>query len=83
MLSKHSRRKQMAIDVLQYLPLLHAANEQEIGVRVMTNEPKTLQNLLYEARREARDPALSGLIIFAPASNDRIFIAKKSAELDD
>lgn len=67
---------------LTYLPILEDALKEEIGLLVMTNDPKNLKARLYEARKLADNPALAELIIFHPASNDRLLVARKSVELE-
>lgn len=64
------------------LPLFSRALEAEIGILVRCSDPKGLSRKLYALRAEVKDPALMQLIIFLPASNDKIFIAKKSVELE-
>jgi hypothetical protein len=65
-----------------YLQLWIAALEQEIGLVIEVADPQQLRRLLYEARTLSPDPRLQDVIMFLPASGDRIFLARKSVELE-
>jgi hypothetical protein len=67
---------------LDYLQLWTAALEQEIGLVIEVADPQQLRRLLYEARTLSPDPRLQDVIMFLPASGDRIFLARKSVELE-
>ena len=66
----------------EYIPILQAALEQEIGLVVEVTNPKAFRAYLYEARKLADDPRLDEIIFFLPASGDKIFLARKSVELE-
>lgn len=66
----------------EFLPLLDRALAEEIGILVLTNQPEALKALIYKTRRTLRDPKYASLTIFTPPSGDKIFIAKKSVELE-
>lgn len=65
-----------------YLQLWTAALEQEIGILIEVADPQQLRKLLYEARTLSTDPRLQEIIMFLPASGDRVFLARKSVELE-
>lgn len=71
---------------LTYLPLWQRALDQEIGIRfcIANVDREYFRITLYECRRQANDPALEGLVMFAPAApyDNEIWICKKSVELD-
>ena len=65
---------------------LYRALDEEIGIRVeVFDGPPAIKRfaiMLYTARDQEANPRLKELIIFQPASNDCIFIARKSVELE-
>jgi len=65
-----------------YLPLWHAALEQEIGIEIKytPTDRQRLVNALYEARKESDDDRLQALILLQPKEGV-IFIARKAVEL--
>lgn len=65
-----------------YTPLFESALENEIGLLVEVANPRHLRAILYECRKLADDPRFDEIIMFIPASNDRIFLARKSVELE-
>ena len=65
-----------------YLQLWLAALEQELGLVIEVADPQQLRRLLYEARTLSPDPRLQEIIMFLPASGDRIFLCRKSVELE-
>lgn len=64
-----------------YLALWHRALEADIGVGVKTDDRRWLQNVLYEARKEANDPRLEGLVVMIPPDTTEVWICHKTAEL--
>lgn len=72
----------------EYLPVLEAAMEQEIGLFVKVEDMATkhnLENLLYQLRKD-HAPVYDDLAIFRPVidGDDAIlFIAKKTVELPE
>lgn len=70
------------VDPTTLVDFWHAALNCEIGLFIATSEPKPLLKKLYKARSDLGLPMFDELIIFAPASNDCLLIAKKSVELD-
>lgn len=65
-----------------YLQLWLAALEQEIGILIEVADPQQLRKLLYQARTLSPDPRLQDIVMFLPASGDRVFLARKSVELE-
>lgn len=65
-----------------YLQLWLAALEQEMGLVIEVTDPQQLRRLLYEARADSGDLRLQEIIMFLPASGDRVFLARKSVELE-
>jgi hypothetical protein len=74
-------------NALTYLPLWQRALDCEIGIRFRVSgvERPHMRNILYEARKAAKDPVLEGLIMFLPAAphDDEIWICRKQVELED
>lgn len=66
----------------ELLAYFHRALEEEIGIRIETTAPVDLRTKLYAARKADGDPSLDDIIIFAPASGDCLFLAKKMVELE-
>lgn len=72
----------------EYLPVLDAALEQEIGIFVKVADTSTrhnLENLLYQLRKECA-PTYDELALFRPVidGDDAIlFIAKRTVELPE
>ena len=64
------------------LPLFERALSEELGIVVYSPQPKDLREKLYATRSAIDRPEFRDLIIFLLASNDKIFIAKKSVELE-
>lgn len=60
----------------------YRALEEELGLLIEVNNPSVFKQQLYNARKMENDPKLMSLIVLAPATNDRLFIAKKSVELE-
>jgi hypothetical protein len=74
-------------DPSTWLPLLHRALAEEIGIRFrLAGVPReSFRNRLYEARIASGDPRLEELIMFLPATpetQDEIWICKKAVELE-
>jgi hypothetical protein len=71
---------------LTWLPLWERALDVEIGIAFTIGGVKREQfrNILYEARKQAKDPRLDALIMFLPAGGHEheIWICKKAVELD-
>lgn len=61
----------------QALELLDLAREQELGLVVETNNVKAMVNKITEAAVPYED-----LMVCIPSVPDRVFIVKKSVELD-
>lgn len=70
-----------AASVAQYLHYWYDALNEEIGIRLDTDQRLDLLNILYAARQNAADPKLEALMIFQPLP-ETLFICKKSVELD-
>lgn len=64
---------------------IHAIYEraisEELGLVIYTNNPVYLTEMIYRYRKTAGVPAFSDIAIIKPGP-DRIFLARKSVELD-
>lgn len=58
------------------------AISEELGLVVFTTNPTYLAEMLYRNRKEFANPAFADIAIIKPGSGDRLFLAKKSAELE-
>lgn len=64
------------------LELWYQALRAHVGIRILSDDPKKLQQKLYAARREALDPELAGLaLILPPGLTNQLWIAHKSINL--
>lgn len=71
---------------LTWLPLWERALECEIGIafKISGVDREYFRATLYECRKQAADPRLDSLIMFAPAGDhmDEIWLCKKAVELE-
>lgn len=69
-----------------WVALWERALDEEIGIAFSVSgvERTYFRNMLYEARKAAKDPRLDALIMFLPAGehSHEIFICKKAVELE-
>lgn len=65
---------------------IHAIYEraisEELGLVVFTNNPIYLTDMLYRYRKTANEPSFADIAIIKPGTGDRLFLARKSAELE-
>lgn len=65
-----------------YRLILERAVSEELGLVVFTNNPVYLTDMLYRTRKALAIAALFDIAIIKPGTGDRLFLAKKSAELE-
>lgn len=63
--------------------LMERAMDEELGLAVETNNPKQLQILLANHRREHGLTKYEHLLFTIPSTPNTVFITKKSVSLDD
>jgi hypothetical protein len=62
------------------LELWKQALEETTGICIITDNRKLLQQHLYRARVEAKDPELEELIIILPENEDELWLVHKDAD---
>ena len=62
------------------LELWKQALEERVGICIITDNRKILQQHLYRARVEAKDPELEQLIIMLPENEDELWLVHKDAD---
>lgn len=65
-----------------YHAMFSRAISEELGLVVFTNNPVYLTSMLYDYRTKHGIAAFADIAIIKPGSGDRIFLARKSAELE-
>lgn len=58
------------------------AISEELGLVIFTNNPIYLTQVLYDYRTKHGEAAFRDIAIVKPGTGDRIFLARKSVELE-
>ena len=62
------------------LELWKQALEEAVGIAIVTDNRKLLQQHLYRARVEAKDPELEQIVIILPENEDELWLVHKDAD---
>jgi hypothetical protein len=65
---------------MNLLELWRMAAESKVGIAVETDNRKLLQQHLYRARAEAKDPTLDKIVMLLPEREDELWLVRRDAD---